>query len=181
MIIIACVDEKNGMMFHHRRQSRDSVVCRDILRECGGKKLYLSVYSAKLFEAVREDREVGISEGMAEAELRISEDILNQAGDEDACFIEDTDIAGFEGQIQKVILYKWNRRYPTDRYFPLDLSDGAWELLRTEEMKGSSHERITKEIYVRGTVKGVFEMENVRENYEEGMIKETYERRIAKE
>lgn len=149
MTIIVCVDEKNGLMFNHRRQSRDSAVCRDMLRECNGKKLYMTAYSGKLFETVSEDREAMDSEGMAEAEIQISEDILKQAGEEDACFIEDTEISGFEGEIQKVILYKWNRRYPADRYFTLDLSDEAWELHRTEEFKGSSHERITKEIYRR--------------------------------
>lgn len=149
MTIIACVDEKNGMMFHHRRQSRDSVVCRDILWECSGKKLYLSAYSGKLFEAVSEDREAVNPEEVAEAEIQIAEDILNLAGEEDACFIEDTEITGFEGKIQKVILYKWNRRYPADKYFPIDLTDGAWELQRAEEFKGSSHERITKDVYTR--------------------------------
>ncbi len=173
MMIIACVDEKNGLMFNHRRQSRDLAVCRDILRECRGKKLYMSVYSARLFEEVRgaeeTTRAVGTeettrAEGSEEAmnvrgteenaekngtEIVLSEEILSLAGDEDICFIEDTAITGFEEQIREVILYKWNRRYPADRYFTLDLSDGTWELLRTEEFKGSSHERITKEVYKR--------------------------------
>lgn len=139
MIIIACVDERNGLMFNHRRQSRDSAVCRDILRECGGKKLYMSSYSGKLFEGMEEKKET--------EEIIISEGILYRAGKNDVCFIEDTDITGFEQQIEKVILYKWNRKYPADRYFPLDMSDGSWELMRTCEMQGSSHERLTKEIY----------------------------------
>ncbi len=191
MMIIACVDEKNGLMFNHRRQSRDLAVCRDILRECRGKKLYMSVYSARLFEEVRGAEETTRAEGTEETmravgteeitraegteettraegseeamnvrgteenaekngtEIVLSEEILSLAGDEDICFIEDTAITGFEEQIREVILYKWNRRYPADRYFTLDLSDGTWELLRTEEFKGSSHERITKEVYKR--------------------------------
>lgn len=138
MIMIACVDEKNGLMFNHRRQSRDSVVCRDILEECGGKKLYMSAYSGRLFAEAKE------------AEIVVSDDIMNQAGEGDACFIEDTPITGFEANIHKVILYKWNRRYPADQYFPLDLSDGTWELRQTGDFKGSSHEKITKEVYERG-------------------------------
>lgn len=179
MIIIVCVDEKNGLMFNSRRQSRDSAVCRDILRECRGKKLYMSAYSGRLFEEARRAagtkenqkeegtgeakgaEQIGRPEGaegteaakgtgeLKEAQIEISEEILNLAGDEDICFIEDTKITGFEEQIRKVILYKWNRRYPADRYFTLDLSGGSWELLRTEEFKGSSHERITKEVYER--------------------------------
>ena len=137
MIIIACVDERNGMMFNRRRQSRDSAVCGDILRECGGKKLYMSTYSGKLFGDVEEKN------------IRISEDFLKEAEEEDFCFIEDIQISGFENKIRTVILYQWNRRYPADRYFLLDLSDGSWELQRTEELKGSSHEKITKEVYER--------------------------------
>lgn len=137
MIIIACVDERNGMMFNHRRQSRDSVVCGDILRECGGRKLHMSRYSGRLFGNVHEK------------DLMISEDFLEEAGEEDVCFVEEADISGFEDAIRTVILYHWNRRYPADRYFPLDLSEGSWELRRTEEFKGSSHEMITKEVYER--------------------------------
>jgi len=137
MIIIACVDKRNGMMFNCRRQSRDSAVCGDILRECGGKKLYMNAYSGKLFGDVEEKN------------IRISEDFLKEAEEEDFCFIEDIQIAGFENEIRTVILYQWNRRYPADRYFLLDLSDGSWELQRTEELKGSSHEKITKEVYER--------------------------------
>ena len=137
MIIIACVDKRNGMMFNCRRQSRDSAVCGDILRECGGKKLYMNAYSGKLFGDVEEKN------------IRISEDFLKEAEEEDFCFIEDIQISGFENKIRTVILYQWNRRYPADRYFLLDLSDGSWELQRTEELKGSSHEKITKEVYER--------------------------------
>ena len=137
MLIIACVDERNGMMFNYRRQSRDSVVYQDVLRECYGKRLYMNAYSGNLFAE---------SEGV---DIRISEDILSRAGDEDACFIEDIELAGFEDQIRQVILYKWNRKYPADRYFTLNLSDGSWECQKTEEFKGSSHERITKEVYQR--------------------------------
>lgn len=151
MILIACIDEKNGMMFNHRRQSRDSVVCQDIRQECRGKKLYVSPYSQKLFVEAQGGKirslENKLHTDVQEAEIRISEDILNQAGEEDACFIEDTKLTGFEGHIQTVILYKWNRKYPADLYFTLDLADGSWELQRTEEFKGTSHERITKEVY----------------------------------
>jgi len=124
-------------MFNRRRQSRDSAVCGDILRECGGKKLYMSTYSGKLFGDVEEKN------------IRITEEFLKEAEEEDFCFIEDIQISGFENKIRTVILYQWNRRYPADRYFLLDLSDGSWELQRTEELKGSSHEKITKGVYER--------------------------------
>lgn len=137
MIIIACIDEKNGMMFNRRRQSRDRILREDILQECQGKSLWMNPYSYGLFADNPPD---GIT---------VSEDFLTQAGDGDYCFIEDADITGFLPQIQEIILYQWNRRYPADTYFPINLTDGNWELMERTEFAGSSHERITKEHYRR--------------------------------
>lgn len=137
MILIICVDEKRGIMFNHRRQSRDKMVCKDILEECEGKKLFVTPYSGKLFE------EPG------KVMLKISEEPLQNAGEGDVCFIEDARIDGFEEQIQKVILYCWNRHYPADTYLQMDLSNKNWECVKRQEFKGTSHEKITKEIYIR--------------------------------
>lgn len=129
------------MMFNHRRQSRDLMVCQDILHMCKGKKLYMSEYSARLFEGMREAKD--------QIQVLLPESDPEQADRENVCFIEDRECMEWDGQIQEVVLYRWNRRYPADQYFPLDLSDGSWELKQTEEFRGSSHERITKEIYGR--------------------------------
>lgn len=137
MIVIACIDERNGMMFHRRRQSRDSAVCNDILKECEGHKFYMTAYSKGLFEETDH------------AEIWVSEDMMRQAGSEDICFVEDTEIRGHEKDIRELILYQWNRHYPADTYFPLELSEEEWALERRTEFQGSSHERITKEVYKR--------------------------------
>ena len=50
-------------------------------------------------------------------------------------------------QVDSVILYKWNRVYPADQYFAMDLS--GWKLVETVEFPGSSHEKITEERYER--------------------------------
>ena len=50
-------------------------------------------------------------------------------------------------KIEKVILFHWNRDYPADTYFTLDIS--GWTLEESEEIAGYSHEKITKEIYNR--------------------------------
>lgn len=49
MILIVCVDDHNGMMFNHRRQSQDRVLRADILELTGGKKLWMNAYSRKQF------------------------------------------------------------------------------------------------------------------------------------
>lgn len=143
MIAVVCVDEKYGMMFHSRRQSQDRVMRENMLGECRGKRLYMSPYSGRLFQ------------NGSDTEIDISEDFARKAGVGDFCFFEDAEILKqaftdrYGSGIETVILYKWNRRYPADSYFPVNLSEGGWELLRTEEFSGSSHERITKEVYKR--------------------------------
>lgn len=137
MLVIACIDKRKGMMFNHRRQSRDSVVSVDILRECNGKALHISIYSRTLFQNVDE------------VELKIVKDLSEQIPSDGICFVEDAEIFRQEERIDKIILYHWNCCYPADIYFPLDLSGKDWELVRKEEFKGTSHEKIKKEVYCR--------------------------------
>ena len=48
MIAVVCVDDRNGMLFHHRRQSQDRLLREDLLSRCPGR-LWMNAYSAKLF------------------------------------------------------------------------------------------------------------------------------------
>ena len=49
MVLIVCVDDHNGMMFNHRRQSQDRILRADILELTDGKKLWMNAYSKKQF------------------------------------------------------------------------------------------------------------------------------------
>ncbi len=137
MTLIVCLDEKDGMMFHNRRQSQDRSVRADIIRSCGDEVLRMNAYSYRMFQA-----DTGVS-------VSVSDDFLILAETGDYCFVEDQDVTSFADRIHTAILYRWNRNYPADRYFSLDLADGSWELERREEWEGFSHERITKEVYKR--------------------------------
>ena len=61
--------------------------------------------------------------------------------------MEDIDIEPYIDYIYELILIRWNRIYPADFYFKIDM--GEWNLVNKEEFIGSSHERITWEDYVR--------------------------------
>ena len=50
-------------------------------------------------------------------------------------------------RIEEIYLYRWNRDYPAEVYFPVDLS--VWKCMETKEFAGSSHEKITRERYTR--------------------------------
>ena len=46
MKLILCVDDKGGLAFNHRRQSRDRVLNEHILMHCGMHRLWISPYTA---------------------------------------------------------------------------------------------------------------------------------------
>lgn len=65
----------------------------------------------------------------------------------DYCWVEDKHLAPYADKLEQVVTFKWNRKYPGDFYFDLPLEQ--WSLVSTEEFSGSSHEKITKEVYER--------------------------------
>lgn len=132
MNIFVCVDDQNGMLFNHRRQSRDRLVLQDILARCGSEKLWVNHYSAKLFE---------------DSGITIDDGFLHKAAADDWCFVEDQALQPVESQIGQLVLYKWNRRYPADLHLDLNLTESSWKLIETCEFPGYSHEKITVEVY----------------------------------
>lgn len=134
MVIVVCMEERRGMLFNKRRVSRDAAVYQDLLNSCP-QKLWMNRDSAPLFSQLPQER------------IRIAEDFLQQAAAGDWCFVENQRLQPYMPAIEAVVIYWWNRRYPADFYFDLDLSQ--WELQSSEEFAGTSHEKITKELYRR--------------------------------
>lgn len=128
MNLIVCLDENNGMMFNRRRQSRDSILIENILNLCECDAVYTNFYSASLFP----ENSVKVCENTDKIENGY-------------VFAENFTVP--EHKIEKIIIYKWNRVYPADEFFPISL-DG-WKKEEAVEFAGSSHEKITREIYVR--------------------------------
>lgn len=136
MKVIAVIDDKNGLLFNHRRQSQDRIIREKILSIIQSGKLWMNAYSYRQF------KDEPVSEKITEAE-----DCLDQAGEEEYCFIEGQKLRPYQEKISELILFKWNRRYPADTFLDLDLTDGKWKLTHTEDLIGSSHKKITMEVY----------------------------------
>ena len=134
--VIVCVDDRDGMMFNERRQSRDSAVAADIISLCGNHKLFMNDFSAKMFS------KYGFSDAV------VSEDFLKKAEPGDCCFVENCSLKPVLEKLEQVVIYRWNRSYPADLYFERELIEG-WKLKEIKEFEGSSHEKITREIYTR--------------------------------
>lgn len=134
MHLIVCVDEDLGMLFNHRRQSQDRELRKRILEITSGKKLWMNHYSQKQFE-----KENAVN-------IYSDDNFLSKAAIEDYCFVETDNITPYEPYIKNIILYKWNRQYPSDMKLNIDLTH--WKLQSTIDFSGSSHEKITEEVYI---------------------------------
>ena len=134
MNIIVCVDKKNGMMFNGRRQSQDKVLRSKVMELCSGARLLMSEYSGLQFSEY--------------SDIIITDDFLQQAGAGDYCFIEDGDVPAPEN-VESVVVFHWNRVYPADRTFVFDFKANGFKRVLKEDFAGSSHEKITVEIYKR--------------------------------
>lgn len=129
MTLYICLDDRNGLQFNKRRQSRDSAVLEDI-RSCLSGNLLIDPFSEKLI------REAGIPYVLPpeSGEAFFAENIPSE---------EQLEKTG------KIIIYRWNRHYPSDIRWEPDLTGMGFTLAETTEFPGTSHEKITREVYTR--------------------------------
>ena len=135
MNVIICVDNKMGIMFNGRRQSRDIILCSKVVSLVGENKLFLKSYSYELFK----DFNLNTIQ---------SADYLSMAENGDFCFVEGESVKEYNSKIEKLYLFKWNRDYPSDVKLDIDPLQGR-TMIHTEDFEGNSHEKITLEIYER--------------------------------
>lgn len=137
MKIVLCLDDKNGMMFNKRRQSKDRILREKVsaLAAGAGASLWMSEYSARQFTE--------------NGNITVDNDCISKASGGDYCFVEDCTVTPTEllERCDELILFKWNRQYPADIFFDADIEASGFVLSQTEEFAGSSHEKITMETY----------------------------------
>ena len=131
MIAAVCVEDRGGMLFNHRRVSRDRIQQEDLLELAGGQ-LWIAPFSSALFQ---------------DKPVTVDEDFLQKAGPGAVCCVEDRPLLPVLDRLEAVVVYRWNRHYPSD--FRLDLDLSAFTMQEQKEFPGNSHETITREIYVR--------------------------------
>lgn len=129
MNVTVCIDDRGGMLFNRRRQSRDSILLAKMAKKT--TKIYILPFSEKMmasfgipYEVVKDPFDVPKGE------------IL---------FVENCSVAELLKNASTLTVYKWNREYPGDFFLDVDLS--KMNPVKTEEFAGKSHEKITEEIY----------------------------------
>lgn len=126
--LIVCLSNNNGMMFNNRRQSRDRLLLEKLCTDFKNERIIIHEYSTLLFNG-------------------LNVEVKSIIEDEDATFfIEDPDLIPTDMVFDKIIIVRWNRDYPADKFFERDMSN--YTCVNSEEFVGKSHDEILIETYV---------------------------------
>ena len=130
MTVSFCLDDRGGMLFNKRRLSRDAAQLADLAAE---GPLTIDAFSEKLLISA------GIPYVLAGEELPENALFFNEVRRPEALL----------PLADRLVLYRWNRHYPSDVRWEGQPSDFGFVLRETTEFPGKSHEKITKEVYVK--------------------------------
>ena len=127
------VDDNGGMMFNKRRQSRDKLLIKDL---CDKTKtfIYISPYSALLFEEFQD-------------KVKIVDNPLFECPDGECAFVEGLGLREYLSDINELIVYSWNKVYPSDVKLDIDIKDCNFKMTAKYDFVGNSHDKITKGTY----------------------------------
>ena len=132
MTLYLCLDDRGGLLFNGRRQSRDAALLADLAAMIPDT-LTIDPFSEKLIAAA------DIPYVLAAKELP-----------EDAhFFLENRDPESLIPLAETLVIYRWNRHYPSDVRWEGSPPEHGFTLRETTEFPGKSHETITKEVYVK--------------------------------
>lgn len=131
MKVMVCLDDNGGMMFNHRRLSRDRYLYEDVIHDFGSENIVIKPQSAGLFAAW----DVSCIDDLPRGDIKPYQ------------WIEDDDLAAFQNDISEVVVYYWHRIYPSDLKIALDFQDGSWKKIAEKEFPGYSHDKISRAIY----------------------------------
>lgn len=107
-----------------------------ILEVCGNHRLWMNAYTASQFEH------------LPNANICVDEHFLEHAEKGDFCFAEDVaSVRDIQPQLEALYIYRWNRSYPFDLSFKDSMEELHLHLVSTADLVGSSHEKITEEIW----------------------------------
>ena len=135
MTVIFCLDENKGMLFNDRRLSRDAMVFEDIKTYLTGT-LKINSFSEKLVAAS------GIN-------YEILKNFVTNSDLESFYYIENISVKENLDKIDRIIVYWWNRKYPSDTKLDFDPLECGYKSTSVYEFVGKSHEKITREIFER--------------------------------
>ncbi len=153
MKLIICTDTRLGYSFNNRRQTSDREVHRhmaDRLLE-RGIPLYINQYSRRSVIRSREYLPPGFLDEVVRSGSKDDEPgaFLDAAIENGAfAFVENVPLTGLYHNIDEIMMYTWDKRYPADLLIPYSLLS-SFDLVEEETFMGHSHEGIVFRHYVK--------------------------------
>lgn len=133
MTVIFCLDENKGMLFNNRRLSRDAMVFEDIKTYLTGT-LKINSFSEKLV-------------AVSGVNYELFKNFVTNPDSESFYYIENISVKENLDKIDRIIVYWWNRKYPSDVKLDFDPFERGFKSTSIVDFKGRSHEKITREIF----------------------------------
>ena len=143
MKIVFVLDQKNGMMFNHRRQSFDRAIIKKIVKDVNEVegRLWVSDYSKELFASYNVNT------------MPLEELDLTKVSGNDVVYVENIGvdleamIANKEMSVE-LDFYRWDKVYPSDKkmIFTKEMLD-AFFVKDSYEMSGETHDVISVEVW----------------------------------
>lgn len=125
--VCICLDDRGGMTFLGKRQSRDRILLDEMFSSFG--EVYVTDFSVPILT-----EHVG--------EYTVVKDLFADSPEGAVLFNENLGLKDHLEDIETIVLYKWHRKYPYDQQ--IDISFDEWRTTKKTEFVGSSHEKITK-------------------------------------
>jgi hypothetical protein len=135
MIIILTLDDKNAVSFAGKRQASDRAVADYMSSITQGAPLYIKEKSTSFFK------------NCITPPTLCAVDSFDNLKDSDVCFMEEVPSAQLMAQAEKLIVFRWNRNYPSMTNERVHLS--GWNFECSLEFPGYSHEKITMEVLLK--------------------------------
>lgn len=132
MHLILCLDGHDGMAFNGRRQSRDKVQREKMLETVGEEKLFLRPATAAIFDVLPPNAEITEAKDFPAGTYFFAEraaDLPNPSS------------------VERLVIYRWGRDYPADEHVSLPAYTAGKRLISNCEFAGSSHLKMTEEVY----------------------------------
>ena len=136
MHIILFLDQKDGMIFGNKRQTKDKILMKYIEDVSKGSCLFTNHFSTSLFDNIP-------------SHLIVDDNFLNIAKSEDFCIVENEDIEPYMNKIESIRIYRWDKVYPSTIKFNKDLLKNWKQSFCVELFLGGTHQVIYEEMWVR--------------------------------
>lgn len=131
MKAIITLDNKYGYSLFGKRLSWDREIEKNVFENLAeDESLFVSPYTMKSFSEPSQSRLISPIPDDREKDI--------------TAFFEVDDIPS---TLDELIVYRWNRNYPSDKKYNPYLH--GWKRLSSEDFPGHSHNKITREVYVR--------------------------------